>query len=48
MKRCSSEHLLHSREMVKNEWGHSPTPRISTTLQFPFRAVHYRQLSLRY
>jgi len=48
MKRCSSEHSLHSRRIAKNEWVHSPTHRVSTTLQFLFRAVHYRQLSRRY
>jgi hypothetical protein len=47
MKHCFSEHSLCSRAVVKNEWSHSPTPRISTTLQFPFRALHYRQLSHR-
>jgi len=45
MKHCSSEHSLHSRSVVKTEWSHSPTPRTSTTLQFPSKAVHYRQLS---
>ena len=47
MKHCSSEHLFLSRAVVKNEWSHSPTPCISTTLQFPYRTLHYRQFSER-
>jgi hypothetical protein len=39
MKHCSSEHSLHSTAVVKNAWSHSPTPGISTTLEFAFRVV---------